>query len=137
MVIGVLVALQGAAQTDGVVMTIRGFDYLKSDSVTGGSRLNNPEILDTIVSYLKTYPSTNIELHYHGSCRSSSTSYWNDFTEIRAYVCKEYIVSKGIDETRITAIGKGIDDLIVDCNCKECSEEDFIRNHRLVIIKTE
>lgn len=120
-----------------VIMTIRGFNYLKSDSVTNGANLNNPNILDTIVTYLKTNPYSKIELHYHGSCNSYSKAYWNYLTKNQAEGCMYYLISKGIDEKRIKAFGKGINDLITDCNCRECSEKDFYQNHRLEVIKTE
>ena len=120
-----------------VIMKIRGFDYLKSDSVTNGANLNNPEILDTIASYLKANPNLKVELHYHGSCNSSSKAYWDHSTKRQAKGCMYYLISKGIDEKRIRAFGKGINNLITDCNCGECSENELYQNHRLEVIKIE
>jgi len=99
--------------------------------------LNNPEILDTIVYYLRTNPNLKIELHYHGSCKSSSKNYWDYLTKRQAERCRHYIISKGIDENRITALGKGINNLIVDCNCRECLEKAINQNHRLEVIRIE
>ena len=126
-----------ATKPNGVIMTIRGFNYLKADSITNGANLNNPEILDTIVSYLFSEPTAKIALHYHGSCKLSSSSYWNHHTQNQADGCMGYIISKGINSNRITAIGKGFTDLINDCHCRDCSEGEFEKNHRLEVVKLE
>lgn len=121
--------------SDSILMTIRGFNYLKSDSMTSGAYLNNSEILDTIANYLIANPNINIELHYHASCRSSSKAYWDNYTNRKSSGCKYYIVSKGVDEKRITSLGKGFSELIVDCICGECSLEELNTNQRLEVVR--
>lgn len=64
--------------------------------------------LDKIVAFLKTNPTAEIELSGHTSSEgeyamNKSLSYK------RVKACKDYIVSKGISETRIIAVGYGPD----------------------------
>ncbi len=64
--------------------------------------------LDKIATFLKTYPTAEIELAGHTSsegdrAQNRSLSYQ------RVKACKDYIIAKGIDESRIVSVGYGPD----------------------------
>ncbi len=89
-------------------------------------------ILDSLVTIMKIYP-INIELSAHTDCRGSY-SYNDTLSDKRAKSTVEYIVSKGINQNRITAKGYGEHQLLNRCdNGVWCSEADHQLNRRTEI----
>ncbi|WP_347159963.1 OmpA family protein [Pontibacter chitinilyticus] len=82
--------------------------------------------LDKLVQVLKDNPSISIELSSHTDARGSD-AYNQDLSQRRAESAVEYIISKGIDRSRITAKGYGESRLVVK-NAK--TEEEHQRNRR-------
>ena len=72
--------------------------------------------LDKIVAILKKYPNINIELGSHTDCRASA-EYNDDLSERRAESSKNYIISKGIDASRLYWKGYGETKLVNKCSC--------------------
>ena len=70
--------------------------------------------LDRLVDIMKKYPSMEIELSSHTDQRGSD-AYNNKLSQCRAESAVNYIVSKGITKSRITAIGYGKTRLLKDC----------------------
>lgn len=68
---------------------------------------SKPE-LDKVVKLLKDNPSAEIELSGHTSSEGSADSN-RSLSYRRVKSCKDYIVAKGIDPGRITAVGYGPD----------------------------
>jgi outer membrane protein OmpA-like peptidoglycan-associated protein len=68
---------------------------------------SKPE-LDKVVKLLKDNPSAEIELSGHTSSEGSAEAN-RSLSYRRVKACKDYIVSKGIDPGRITAVGYGPD----------------------------
>ena len=62
--------------------------------------------LDTLVDLMKQYPEMAIELSSHTDALGSD-AYNQKLSERRAKSCVDYIVSKGIDASRLTAKGYG------------------------------
>ncbi|HOY31887.1 MAG TPA: OmpA family protein [Bacteroidales bacterium] len=90
--------------------------------------------LNKIVKLLQENPDIIIELGSHTDCRGSK-AYNNELSENRAQSSMAYIVSKGINQSRITAKGYGETRLINNCECEEtdespCSEEEHQYNRR-------
>jgi len=50
-------------------------------------------------------------------------------SEKRAKSTAQYIISRGINEGRITGVGKGEEDLKVNCSSR-CSKDDHAKNRR-------
>ncbi|MCX7745207.1 MAG: OmpA family protein [Flavobacteriales bacterium] len=97
--------------------------------------------LDKIVAIMKEYPNMVIELGSHTDCRSSA-AYNQALSDRRAKSSAAYIVSKGIDSSRIYGKGYGESKLLNNCACEgnvksTCSEEEHQRNRRteFIIVK--
>jgi outer membrane protein OmpA-like peptidoglycan-associated protein/tetratricopeptide (TPR) repeat protein len=92
--------------------------------------------LDKIVAVMKEYPNMVIELGSHTDCRASA-SYNMKLSDRRAKSSAAYIISKGIDKSRITGKGYGESQLTNGCECEgnkksTCSEEEHQLNRRTV-----
>jgi outer membrane protein OmpA-like peptidoglycan-associated protein len=94
--------------------------------------------LDKIVAIMKQYPTMVIELGSHTDCRSSKTS--NEaLSNKRAQASANYIISKGIDKSRIYGKGYGESKPVNGCVCEgavksDCSEEEHQKNRRTEFI---
>jgi len=87
--------------------------------------------LNNLVRIMKENPVT-IELGSHTDCRGSD-EYNKVLSQKRAESAVLYIVTQGIDPTRITARGYGKSQLINRCNCSkgvECNETEHQANRR-------
>ncbi|ARS37116.1 OmpA family protein [Pontibacter actiniarum] len=82
--------------------------------------------LDKLVQILKDNPGISIELSSHTDARGSE-AYNQDLSQRRAESAVEYIISQGIDRSRITARGYGESRPVVR-NAK--TEEEHQRNRR-------
>lgn len=97
--------------------------------------------LDKIVKVMTENPGMVIELGSHTDCRSSIASN-EKLSDNRAKSSAAYIVSKGIDKTRIYGKGYGESKLINGCACEgavksTCSEAEHQANRRteFIIVK--
>jgi OOP family OmpA-OmpF porin len=85
--------------------TIRGINF-----VSGSARITRSSFrtLDQAVAVLKEYPSVSLEIAGHtddvGDAEKNKA-----LSQARADSVKAYLVSKGIEETRLTAVGYGED----------------------------
>jgi peptidoglycan-associated lipoprotein len=90
--------------------------------------------LNKLVKVLKDNPEINIELSSHTDCRASAT-YNQELSQRRAEAAVQYIISKGIDSSRMVAKGYGEEKLTNRCSCEglkrvPCSEAEHQRNRR-------
>ena len=87
-------------------------------------------VLDRLVTTLSQNPTLVIELSYHTDSRGSD-SYNMTLSENRAKASVEYLVSRGIDKSRLVAQGYGETHLKNSCsNGVECSAADHQLNRR-------
>lgn len=87
-------------------------------------------VLDRVVKIMEDYPKLQIEIGSHSDARGTD-QYNLDLSERRAAATLEYIVSKGIDRSRITS--KGYGESMPLNNCTEpgiCTEEQYAKNRR-------
>jgi len=94
---------------------------------------NSISVLDKIIQIMNENEKMAIELSAHTDCRSSADFNLN-LSEKRANSAKNYMVSKGISEERITAKGYGKTRLLVLCknnDCLKCSEQEHAANRRI------
>jgi len=82
--------------------------------------------LDKLVQVLRDNPGISIELSSHTDVRGEDV-YNQDLSQRRAESAVAYIISKGIDRSRITAKGYGESRLVVP---KATTEEEHQRNRR-------
>lgn len=86
--------------------------------------------LDKLVRVLKANPTIRIELSSHTDSRQTR-KYNQDLSERRAQAAVDYIVSKGVERSRLVARGYGETRLRNKCgDYVECSEEDHQVNRR-------
>jgi outer membrane protein OmpA-like peptidoglycan-associated protein/tetratricopeptide (TPR) repeat protein len=89
--------------------------------------------LDKVVTFLSDNPDIQIELGSHTDARGSAKSNQR-LSQKRAQSAVNYIVSKGIDKTRITAKGYGEQKIKNRCiDGVKCSEEEHQANRRTEI----
>ncbi len=97
------------------------YDYDKANI-----RPDAAEELDKLVQILKDNPGISIELSSHTDERGSD-AYNQDLSQRRAESAVEYIISEGIDRSRITARGYGESRPVVP---NATTEEEHQRNRR-------
>ncbi|WP_299128525.1 OmpA family protein [uncultured Winogradskyella sp.] len=99
------------------------FDFDKSN-ITAAAAFE----LDKLVQIMTKYPDLVINATSHTDSRGPA-SYNERLSQRRATSTQQYVISKGIDASRISAEGKGESDLKVVCG-STCSEEDHQQNRR-------
>ena len=82
--------------------------------------------LDKLVTILQDNPTLRIELSSHTDARDTD-AYNQKLSQNRARSAVDYVVSKGIDQTRLVARGYGETQLIVK---NAVTEEEHQRNRR-------
>ncbi len=85
--------------------------------------------LDKLVRLLQRNPDIKIELAAHTDCRGSE-KYNRELSQKRAESVVKYLISKGIDATRLVARGYGESSPAVPCPCSKCTEEQHQINRR-------
>ena len=94
---------------------------------------NGKNILDKVVSILNSNPNLFLELTAHTDSRSSA-AFNMTLSKKRADAAITYIISKGIDKSRLKGIGVGETKLLNNCkNDADCSEEEHAKNRRTEI----
>jgi outer membrane protein OmpA-like peptidoglycan-associated protein len=95
--------------------------HIRPDAITA---------LDSLVSMMERYPGMRVELDAHTDSRAS-TGYNLILSNRRAASAADYLISKGIGEERIIAIGYGESRLLNRCaDGVECTEEEHQQNRR-------
>lgn len=86
--------------------------------------------LDKVVTLLRQYPEMEIDLNSHTDSRGSDT--YNEWLSTeRAKSAVNYIVSQGIERSRVTAKGYGESNPVNEClNTMKCSEDKHQMNRR-------
>lgn len=86
--------------------------------------------LDHVVAILKEYPTMKIELRSHTDARSGD-AYNMRLSESRARAAIDYIASRGIAPTRLTARGYGESEIVNGCvDGVNCAENEHQQNRR-------
>ncbi|WP_274474143.1 OmpA family protein [Mangrovimonas aestuarii] len=83
--------------------------------------------LDKLVEAMNKYPEMVIQVYSHTD-RRGPDSYNMALSDRRAKTSVQYVVSKGIDASRISGEGKGETEPAVDCT--QCTEEQHQLNRR-------
>lgn len=85
--------------------------------------------LDRLVAVMNKYPDLKISAESHTDVRGPE-SYNQTLSQKRAESMRDYIISKGIDTSRISGLGKGESEPAVSCEGSACSKEDHQLNRR-------
>lgn len=98
------------------------FDFDKSN-ITAQAAFE----LDKLVQIMTKYPNLVVNATSHTD-RRGPDSYNASLSNRRAKTTVQYVISKGIDASRISGTGKGESELKVDCN--QCTKEQHAENRR-------
>lgn len=91
--------------------------------------------LNVLIDLMKKYPRMEVELGAHTDTRSDE-DYNLTLSINRAQAAYEYIISNGIEKSRLSAVGYGESQLLV--NCKDnCTESEHAVNRRCEFIITK
>lgn len=85
--------------------------------------------LDALAQTLQLNPRISIQLGSHTDCRGGNR-YNLDLSQRRAQSAVDYLISKGIDGSRLIARGFGENESANDCNCSQCTEAEHQENRR-------
>lgn len=86
--------------------------------------------LQKVVDVLNQYPNVKLDIRSHTDSRSSSESN-QILSDKRAQSTKDWLISKGIDESRLTAKGYGETKLVNKCaDGVKCTEKEHQQNRR-------
>ena len=108
---------------DRIVLNPIYFDFDKSN-ITSQAAFE----LDKLVEIMTKYPDLIIIATSHTD-RRGLASYNMRLSDRRAKTTVQYVISKGIDASRISGKGKGENELILTCGSK-CTEEEHQMNRR-------
>ena len=105
------------------------FDFNKYD-IRPDAKLD----LDMLVAFMKLNPTINIEIGSHTD--SVDTNEYNLFlSQKRAQSTLNYIVSEGVDASRLIAVGYGESKLVNKCkDGVQCSKEQHQQNRRSTFV---
>ncbi|WP_438961781.1 OmpA family protein [Nonlabens sp.] len=85
--------------------------------------------LDRLVSYMKKYPELEVKAETYADVRGPD-SYNLSLTQRRAESIVAYVVSQGVEASRLTAEGRGEANPVEDCANKRCTEEEYQKSRR-------
>lgn len=108
---------------DRVVLNPILFDFDKSNITEQGAFE-----LDKLVAIMKKYPDMVIFAESHTDSRGKA-SYNEKLSDSRAKSTVQYVISKGVDASRISGIGKGENEPKIECG-SNCTEEEHQTNRR-------
>ncbi len=100
------------------------YDYDKWDI-----RPDAEPTLNRLAEVLKQNPAIRIQLGSHTDCRGNE-GYNEDLSQKRAQSAVNYLISKGIDAGRLSALGYGETQPAAACACSRCSETEHQANRR-------
>ena len=95
--------------------------------------------LTTVLNWMNKYPALEIELGAHTDCRGAAT-YNQQLSQRRATAAKQWLVTRGIADRRIKAVGYGEQrpHPDVECqNCNGCTDDEHELNRRVEIQVTQ
>ncbi len=123
-----------------IPLKIENLDPIYFDLDKSFIRPDAAEVLDVVVGIMNKYPGMVIRLESHTDSRAND-DYNIALSNRRAKSTYDYIISQGIDPSRITKYeGKGETELVNKCsNGVKCSEEEHQMNRRteFYILKME
>jgi outer membrane protein OmpA-like peptidoglycan-associated protein len=118
--------LQAKTHTEETIIENILFEFNKAELA-----IQSQQTLDKVVLALNSNQKLRIDLSAHSDSKGSD-AYNLKLSEQRAASAKNYIISKGIESSRISAKGYGESKLINNCgNNVACSEDEHAVNRRL------
>lgn len=85
--------------------------------------------LNRLADILRQNPDIRIQLGSHTDCRGND-DYNQSLSQKRAQSAVNYLISKGIEASRLSAVGYGESQPAVSCACAKCTEAEHQTNRR-------
>lgn len=85
--------------------------------------------LDRLVGLMNKYPALEVMAETYADIRGND-DYNLALTQRRAQSIIDYVISQGIDASRLQAIGRGEANPVVDCSGRKCSEAEYEMSRR-------
>lgn len=85
--------------------------------------------LNRLAEMLQQNPGIRIQLGSHTDCRGDN-AYNQTLSQRRAQSAVNYLIARGIDPARLTAVGYGETQPAVNCPCNRCTEAEHQANRR-------
>ena len=85
--------------------------------------------LNDLANTLLQNPAIRIQMASHTDCRGK-TNYNQSLSQRRAQSAVDYLISKGIESSRLQAKGFGKSSPAIDCGCARCTEDEHQANRR-------
>lgn len=125
--------LESYDDAEEIVVEIDGYIFIQLENIYFDLDKWNIEkraatTLNVLVDLMKKYDRMEVQLGAHTDTRSSE-AYNLTLSINRAKSAMEYIISNGIDKSRLTSVGYGETQLLVDCG-EDCSEDEHSINRR-------
>ncbi|TNJ42546.1 OmpA family protein [Tamlana fucoidanivorans] len=106
-----------------------GVVYFKFDSFTLTN--DSKQVLDALISILENHKEVNLKINGHTDSRGTR-EYNQKLSETRANAVKDYLIGKGINDSRIESEGFGESQLLNDCDgSKPCTDAKHGINRRI------
>ncbi len=110
--------LGSVVDTDGckiIILSLQGVNFATDSSTLNSSAKS---ILDGVVGKMSAHPSSHFTIEGHTDSRSTD-DYNLALSERRANAVKSYLVSKGVDASSLSAVGKGESQPVASNDTKE------------------
>lgn len=85
--------------------------------------------LNRLADMLRQNPGIRIQLGSHTDCRGDN-AYNQTLSQKRAQSAVNYLIARGIDPARLSAIGYGESQPAINCPCNRCTEAEHQANRR-------
>jgi len=85
--------------------------------------------LDRLVGLMNKYPTLEVMAETYADIRGND-DYNLALTQRRAQSIIDYVISQGIDASRLQAVGRGEANPVVDCSGRKCSEAEYEMSRR-------
>ncbi len=118
------IVLDKIFQNQEIVLENIYYDYDKWDI-----RPDAEPTLNRLAEVLRQNPTIKIQLGSHTDCRGND-GYNQNLSQRRAESAVNYLISKGIDGGRLSAVGYGEQQPAVTCICTKCTEVEHQTNRR-------
>jgi outer membrane protein OmpA-like peptidoglycan-associated protein len=132
--------LESYDDAEDIVVEIDGYVFIQLENIYFDLDKWNIEqqaatTLNVLVDLMKKYDRMEVQLGAHTDTRSTY-DYNLVLSNNRAKAAMEYLISKGINKSRLTSIGYGETQLLVNCG-DDCSEDEHSINRRCEFIITK
>ncbi len=92
-------------------------------------RAESETTLNILFNILKNNPEFKVNIGSHTDCRGD-IEYNNELSQKRAQSVVDYLINKGITKERLNAVGYGESNLLINCECEKCTEDQHQLNRR-------